>query len=75
MNENNFYHNNFKHLLREIAPWVRHRVYNRFQKAGIAVDGYTDQHKDIINKVMQDKKALRSYEIRYGANTWIDYSF
>lgn len=66
INENNFYHNNFKHLLREIAPWVRRRIYERFQRANIPVDGYTDQHKEIINRVMRDKKARRSYEIRYG---------
>ena len=46
-----FWAHHYRHQLRDASPYQRRLVHKRLCLAGLPLDGVSDQHDEIINKV------------------------
>jgi hypothetical protein len=48
-----FWHYDFRHFLRDATALQRKRVHDTFLKTGLSVDGYTAEHRTIVEKIVR----------------------
>ena len=69
-----FWNMKYKYDLRDTTPNIRRKIHRKFLNAGLALNGTTPKHDEIINRQIRTKEHMKRMQYRFGSNHPHEYT-